>query len=177
MPNPLRRALLALAVAAMVFGCATAGAKSELPVAVERPAPTSPTHRGPTCARKPKPKPTLGERAALIALRAVGVPYRWGGISPASGFDCSGLVYWAYGRLGIGLPHSSYALYREGRGVARSRMKAGDVLVFSGLGHVGLYLGRGRMVHAPHSGARVEIVRLGGSQYGSRIVSVRRIRG
>jgi cell wall-associated NlpC family hydrolase len=175
MPNPLRRALLALAVAAMVFGCATAGAKSVLPVAVERPTPTSPPHRAPTRARKPKP--TLGERAARIALRAVGVPYRWGGISPASGFDCSGLVYWAYGRLGIALPHSSYALYREGRGVARSRMKAGDVLVFSGLGHVGLYVGRGRMVHAPHSGARVEIVRLGGSQYGSRIVSVRRIRG
>jgi cell wall-associated NlpC family hydrolase len=177
MPNPLRRALLALAVAAMVFGCATAGAKSKLPVAVERPAPTSPTHRAPTRARKPKLKPTLGERAARIALRAVGVPYRWGGISPASGFDCSGLVYWAYGRLGIALPHSSYALYREGRGVARSRMKAGDVLVFSGLGHVGLYVGRGRMVHAPHSGARVEIVRLGGSRYSSRIVSVRRIRG
>ena len=176
MPNPLRRALLALAVAAIVFSCATAGANSELRAAVKRPAPTSPPHRAATRTRKPKPKPTLGERAASIALRAVGVPYRWGGISPASGFDCSGLVYWAYGRIGIALPHSSYALYRVGRGVARSRMQAGDVLVFSGLGHVGLYVGRGRMVHAPHSGARVEIVRLGGSQYGSRIVSVRRIR-
>ena len=175
MPNPLRRALLALTVAAIVFGCATAGASSDLPATVERPAPTSPAHRAATRARKPKPKPTLGERAARIALRAVGVPYRWGGTSPASGFDCSGLVYWAYGRLGIALPHSSYALYREGRGVARSRMKEGDVLVFSGLGHVGLYVGRGRMVHAPHSGARVEIVRLGGSHYSGRIVSVRRV--
>ena len=179
MPNPLRRALLALTVAAIVFGCATAGASSDLPATVERPAPTSPAHRAATRARKPKPKPkpkpTPGERAARIALRAVGVPYRWGGTSPASGFDCSGLVYWAYGRLGIALPHSSYALYREGRGVARSRMKEGDVLVFSGLGHVGLYVGRGRMVHAPHSGARVEIVRLGGSHYSGRIVSVRRV--
>jgi cell wall-associated NlpC family hydrolase len=177
MPNPLRRALLALVVVAIVFGCATAGASSELAAPVERQKPTSPTHRAATRARKPKPKPkpTVGEHAARIALRAVGVPYRWGGTSPASGFDCSGLVYWAYGRLGIALPHSSYALYREGRVVARSRMKAGDVLVFSGLGHVGLYVGRGRMVHAPHSGARVETVRLGGSHYGSRIVSVRRI--
>jgi cell wall-associated NlpC family hydrolase len=175
MPNPLRRALLALAVAAIVFSCATAGARSERQVTIKQPAPTSPTHRAAMRARKPKPKPTRGERAARIALRAVGVPYRWGGISPASGFDCSGLVYWAYGRLGIALPHSSYALYREGRGVARSRMKAGDVLVFSGLGHVGLYVGRGRMVHAPHSGARVEVVRLGSSHYGGRIVSVRRI--
>ena len=124
---------------------------------------------------EPKPKPTLGERAASIALRAVGVPYRWGGISPASGFDCSGLVYWAYGRLGIAVPHSSYALNVEGRGVARSKKKAGDVLVFSGLGHVGLYVGHGRMVHAPHSGAQVEVVKLGSSRYGSRIVGIRRI--
>lgn len=175
MPNPLRRALLAFAVAAMVFGCATAGANSELPATVDPPKPTSPTHRAATRVWKPKPKPALGERAARIALRAVGVPYRWGGTSPASGFDCSGLVYWAYGRLGIELPHSSYALYREGRAVARSRMKAGDVLVFSGLGHVGLYVGHGRMVHAPHSGTLVEIVRLASSSYRGRIVSVRRI--
>ena len=176
MPNLPRRALLAFAVAAMVFGCATAGANTDLPATVDPPKPTPPTHRAAMHVRKPpKPKPTLGERAARIALRAVGVPYRWGGTSPASGFDCSGLVYWAYGRLGIDLPHSSYALYSEGRGVARSRMKVGDVLVFSGLGHVGLYVGHGRMVHAPHSGALVEIVRLGSSQYGGRIVSVRRI--
>lgn len=175
MPNLLRRALLAFALAAMVFACATAGANSELPPNVKRYEPTSPRYRVPTPIRKPKPKPTLGERAARIALRAVGVPYRWGGTSPASGFDCSGLVYWAYGRLGIELPHSSYALYGEGRGVRRSSAKPGDVLVFSGLGHVGLYVGRGRMVHAPHSGALVEIVRLGSSDYGGRIVSVRRI--
>jgi cell wall-associated NlpC family hydrolase len=177
MPNRLRRPLLALAVAAMVFGCATAAASSEEPDGVEsvtfeleRPRPTRQVLKS-----KPKPKPTLGERAARIALRAVGVPYRWGGSSPASGFDCSGLVYWAYGRLGIELPHSSYALNGEGRGIARSSMKAGDVLVFSGLGHVGLYVGRGRMVHAPRSGRLVEVVRLGRSHYGSRLVGIRRV--
>jgi cell wall-associated NlpC family hydrolase len=173
MPNRLRSPLLAFAVAAIVFGCATAAASSELPAKVEtvtfeleRP---RPTHRA------AKPRPTLGERAARIALRAVGVPYRWGGSSPETGFDCSGLVYWAYKRLGVELPHSSYALYREGRRVGRSRMKAGDVLVFSGLGHVGLYVGRGRMVHAPQSGRLVEVVRLGRSHYGSRLVGVRRV--
>jgi cell wall-associated NlpC family hydrolase len=119
--------------------------------------------------------PTVGERAAAIAVEAVGVPYRWGGASPASGFDCSGLVYWAYGRLGIELPHSSYALYDQGRRVARSRMKAGDLLFFSGLGHVGIYVGRGQMVHAPHSGRLVEVVSLGGSSYGGRLVGVRRV--
>ncbi len=104
------------------------------------------------------------------------MPYRWGGFSPATGFDCSGLVYWTYSRLGIGLPHSSYALFDMGRRVARSRMRPGDVLIFSGLGHVGIYIGRGRMVHAPHSGTVVQVVRLGSSSYGSRIVGIRRIR-
>jgi cell wall-associated NlpC family hydrolase len=125
--------------------------------------------------RAVKRKPTLGERAAKIALRAVGVPYRWGGSSLTSGFDCSGLVYWTYGRLGIEVPHSSYALFDTGRRVARSRMKPGDVLFFSGLGHVGLYLGRGRMVHAPQSGRNVEVVTLRNSNYGTRLVGARRV--
>jgi len=116
-----------------------------------------------------------GERAAQIALQAVGVPYRWGGESLSSGFDCSGLVRWAYGRIGIELPHSSYALYSEGRRVSGTRLEPGDVLFFEGLGHVGLYLGRGRMVHAPRSGRDVEIVSLGGSNYGSRLIGARRV--
>jgi cell wall-associated NlpC family hydrolase len=119
---------------------------------------------------------TLGDRAAAIAVKEVGVPYSWGGSSPVSGFDCSGLVYWTYGRLGIAVPHSSYALYDTGRRVRRSRMRPGDVLIFTGLGHVGIYIGRGRMVHAPHSGTVVQVVRLGSSSYGSRIVGIRRFR-
>jgi cell wall-associated NlpC family hydrolase len=156
MPNRLRSPLLALAIATLVFCCASAPASADQPYRVERV--SAPDNR-------PKPirhaskrrKRTLGERAARIALRAVGVPYRWGGTSPASGFDCSGLVYWAYGRVG------------------RPRLRPGDVLVFSGYGHVGLYVGRGRMVHAPNSGRVVEVVRLGGSHYGSRLVTARRI--
>jgi cell wall-associated NlpC family hydrolase len=119
--------------------------------------------------------PTVGERAATIALGAVGVPYRWGGESPSSGFDCSGLVRWAYGRVGVDLPHSSYALYGTGRNVPRARMQAGDVLFFEGLGHVGLYLGRGRMVHAPQSGRNVEVVRLAATNYGQRLIGARRV--
>ena len=179
MPKLLRRALLTLAVAASVFACATAEANDELSAdpltaaTVVKPKPTSRTHRTLThWAPKPAPTRTLGERVARNALRAVGVPYEWGGTSPASGFDCSGLVYWAYGRLGIEVPRTTYALYREGRRVPRRRMKAGDVLVFSGLGHVGLYIGHGRMVHAPHSGALVETYRLRSSYWGSRIVSI-----
>jgi len=121
------------------------------------------------------PAPSTGERAVRIAVEAVGIPYRWGGESPSSGFDCSGLVRWAYGRVGIDLPHSSYALYSEGRRVPEARMEPGDLLFFEGLGHVGLYLGRGRMVHAPQSGRDVEVVRLGNTGYGGRLIGARRV--
>jgi cell wall-associated NlpC family hydrolase len=161
MPPRLRSLLLAFAFAAFSFGYAVEVADARLP--------------GPARAKPAVPKPTVGERAARNALRAVGIPYRWGGSTPASGFDCSGLVYWSYGQLGVELPHSSYALYGRGRPVKRSRMKAGDLLFFYGLGHVGMYVGRGRMVHAPQSGRLVEVVRLAGSHYGSRLVGARRI--
>jgi peptidoglycan DL-endopeptidase CwlO len=124
----------------------------------------------------PTPTPlTTGERAARLALDEVGVPYRYGGESPATGFDCSGLVRWAYGRVGIDLPHSSYALYGEGRRVSGSNLEPGDILFFEGLGHVGLYLGRGRMVHAPQTGRNVEVVRLPSTNYGTRLIGARRI--
>jgi cell wall-associated NlpC family hydrolase len=130
------------------------------------------SERGPGAAG---PKPTKAERAVENALEAVGTPYRWGGESPASGFDCSGLVRWAYGRVGVDLPHNSYALYSEGRRVPRAGMKPGDILFFEGLGHVGLYLGRGRMVHAPQTGRHVEVVRLSTTNYGVRLIGARRV--
>jgi cell wall-associated NlpC family hydrolase len=119
--------------------------------------------------------PTKGELAARFALGEVGVPYRWGGEAPSTGFDCSGLVRWAYGQVGIDLPHSSYALYGEGRRVSGSHLAPGDILFFEGLGHVGLYLGRGRMVHAPQTGRDVEIVRLSTTNYGARLIGARRV--
>jgi cell wall-associated NlpC family hydrolase len=170
---PRRRRLLP----AFVLAAAVAAAALPVQVGAEPPSPISlwppdpPQHPDP---RPPQP-PTKGERAARIALEAVGVPYRWGGTSPATGFDCSGLVRWAYGRVGVDLPHSSYALYGEGRRVATGAMDPGDVLFFEGLGHVGLYLGEGRMVHAPYTGRNVEVVRLAGSNYGRRLVAARRV--
>lgn len=163
MPNRLRRLLLAFALAAFLAGllATPAAARLDGPPRIQRP--------------PQKPRATLGQRAARVALKALGAPYVWGGASPASGFDCSGLVRWAYSRLGIDLPHSSYALYDRGRRVARSRMKPGDLVFFSGLGHVGLYLGQGRMVHAPQSGRNVEVVRLRSSYYARNLVGARRI--
>jgi cell wall-associated NlpC family hydrolase len=178
MPNPFRSPLLALAIAALAFCCTTASARGDhagTPVTAAVATPDDQPRPKNRPSKRRKPKRALGDRAARIALRAVGVPYRWGGTSPSSGFDCSGLVYWAYGRLGVEVPHSSYALAAIGRRIGRPHLKPGDILVFSGYGHVGLYVGRGRMVHAPSSGRLVEIVHLARSHYGSRLVTARRI--
>jgi cell wall-associated NlpC family hydrolase len=78
---------------------------------------------------------------------------------------------WVYGRLGLSLPHNAAALYGVGRPVPRRALRPGDLLFFSGLGHVGLYIGRGRMIHSPQSGERVEIQSLAsrsGSVEGAR---------
>ncbi|MCE3287879.1 MAG: NLP/P60-family protein [Gaiellaceae bacterium] len=157
-----RSLLFAFALAVVVAGVAAGPARAIVDEST----------RGPNAAVA---APTRAERAVRVALTAVGTPYRWGGESPASGFDCSGLVRWAYARVGVELPHNSYALYSEGRPVREARMEVGDILFFGGLGHVGLYLGNGRMVHSPQTGRNVEIVRLESTNYGARLVGARRV--
>jgi peptidoglycan DL-endopeptidase CwlO len=103
----------------------------------------------------------LGERAVRVAEGYIGVPYVWGGESP-SGFDCSGLVQYVYGRLGVALPRTSYAQYAAGRHVTRAQLRPGDLVFFDGAGHVGIYAGGGRFIHAPHTGTRVQIGELSG---------------
>ncbi len=119
--------------------------------------------------------PTAGELAAFFAVERVGARYRYGGESPDTGFDCSGLVRWSYARVGVDVPHNSRALYSVGRPIARSALQPGDVLFFEGLGHVGLYLGNGRMVHAPETGRHVEVVELAETNYGRRLIGARRV--
>ena len=105
------------------------------------------------------------ERARIVrfARTFLGVRYTYGGTSPRSGFDCSGFTRFVYGHFGIALPHYSVAQYDLGRRVPRSRLRPGDLVFFDGLGHVGLYIGGGRFIHAPHTGTRVSIDSLGGS--------------
>jgi len=109
--------------------------------------------------------------AASIALRYLGVPYVWGGSSP-SGFDCSGLVMYVYAQLGISLAHFTGAQWSETEPIALSAAQPGDLIFFNGLSHVGIYLGNGQMVDAPHTGSvvRVESIYGFGSIDGARRV-------
>ena len=94
-------------------------------------------------------------RATRAAIRQVGTRYAWGGASPRTGFDCSGLVMWAYSRVGVHLAHSSYAQMSSGRRVSRAHMRRGDLVFEYGGGHVGIYLGHGVMLAATHPGGSV----------------------
>jgi peptidoglycan DL-endopeptidase CwlO len=111
--------------------------------------------------------------AATIALRYLGVPYLWGGASPATGFDCSGLVMYVYAQLGISLPHFAAAQYQLGMPVDRTQLIPGDLVFFDALDHVGIYIGGGQFVHAPQTGDVVKITPL--SDFGTSYVGARRL--
>ncbi|HEX3236802.1 MAG TPA: NlpC/P60 family protein [Gaiellaceae bacterium] len=97
--------------------------------------------------------------AASIALHYLGIPYVYGGASP-SGFDCSGLVMYVYAQLGISLPHYTVAQWNATQPI--SSPAPGDLVFFNGLGHVGIYIGGGRFVSAPHTGSVVRIDSMSG---------------
>ncbi len=121
----------------------------------------------------PVPSAEAGHpEAAVIALRYLGVRYVWGGSTPA-GFDCSGLVMYVYAQLGIQLPHYAADQYLSGTPVSRSNLQPGDLVFFDGLSHVGIYIGNGQMVHAPHTGDVVRISTL--SDFDNGYVGARRI--
>ena len=113
-------------------------------------------------------------RIVRFARHFLGVPYSYGGASPGSGFDCSGFTRFVYAHFGITLPHYSDAQFDRGRRVSRAGLRPGDLLFFDGLGHVGLYVGAGRFIHAPHSGTAVSIDSLNG-WYAGRYDGARRL--
>jgi cell wall-associated NlpC family hydrolase len=119
----------------------------------------------------------IGTRAVAIAERFLGVPYVWGGATP-TGFDCSGLVMYVYGQLGVSLVHFSGTQYHEGAPVPASALAPGDLVFFHpgplGPGHVGMYIGEGRFIHAPHTGDVVKISSLSEFGYASGFVGATR---
>lgn len=105
------------------------------------------------------PPPTRAARSEVvnIARRYIGAPYVWAASGPNS-FDCSGFTMFVYRQVGVSLPHSSRAQIGYGERVSRSNLEPGDLVFFgSPIHHVGIYVGGGMMIHAPHRGARVRI--------------------
>jgi peptidoglycan DL-endopeptidase CwlO len=111
--------------------------------------------------------------AVGIAMQYLGTPYVYGGASP-SGFDCSGFVMYVFAQIGVSLPHNAAAQYGYGTPVDRSQLQPGDLVFFNGLGHMGIYVGGGSFIHAPHTGDVVKISSMSG-WYASSYVGARRL--
>lgn len=105
----------------------------------------------------PMPSGSPNAEAARIALSFQGVPYLWGGASPSTGFDCSGLASYAYAQVGKSVPHYTVSIYNAFPKVDRGDLQPGDLVFFRGLGHMGIYIGNNMMVHAPQTGDVIHV--------------------
>jgi cell wall-associated NlpC family hydrolase len=118
------------------------------------------------------------DRAAGNALKMLGKPYRYGGMTPASGFDCSGLVHFSFRQAGVTVPRSTELQLRAAAPVRGSQLRRGDLLFFDQDGkkksHVAIYVGDGRFVHAPSSGKQVRADRLDSPYWKKHLAEVRR---
>ena len=106
------------------------------------------------------PASGVGAVAAAFAMTQLGRAYHYSGHSPATGFDCSGLVSWAFSKAGHDIPHQSAAIWLLGTKLPLADAMPGDIVSFDGQGHVGIYLGRGLYVHSPQSGDVVRVQRV-----------------
>lgn len=117
-----------------------------------------------------------GAAISKTALSTVGAPYKYGGICPVNGFDCSGLVTWVYARNGVAVPRTAREQSRLGASVSQSSLRPGDLVVFKIRGglHTGIYTGNGRFVHSPSSGKRVRQDAINDSYWRGKFVAGRR---
>lgn len=187
--NPWRaraaRAGLALAIVA-----SGAGALHATPAVPDLPSPSQPASQPPqatsgdTAARpgaRPKrprgkvrtiasgPPATPAGRPDVVAYAMTlrGIPYRWGGDDPAEGFDCSGFSMHVWGKFGVSIPHYTVAIWNSEPRV-QGEPQPGD-LVFFGMGHMGMYVGGNRFIHAPQTGDVVKVTSMApGTNYGKR---------
>jgi peptidoglycan DL-endopeptidase CwlO len=162
-----QRIAAARAAAAAAAAAAQAAQNNPSPVA-----PITPPTTGPV-----PPASSLGAQAVQIAMGELGVPYVWGGASPA-GFDCSGLTMWVYAQLGIHLDHYTGSQWNAGPHVPRDQLAPGDLVFFEpGIGHVGLYIGNNEFIEAPHTGGVVQISSLDNSWYAMEYQGAVRVTG
>lgn len=167
------RTLAGLAVAGLMSAaCATSAPRGPQPFPM----------RGPATAARTDVAPALAERVVASALALEGTPYRFGGASPRTGFDCSGLVSYVLGLHAIDLPRTVAEQFAIGLPVDRGLMRAGDLVFFSTTGrgatHVGLLIdGQSgpAFIHAPADGSRVRIERLDAPYWRSRWIGARRV--
>jgi cell wall-associated NlpC family hydrolase len=139
------------------------------------------------CASAPKSQPrasstvseAAADRAASHAAKMLGRPYHFGGSSPSTGFDCSGLVQFSFRQAGVSVPHNTEQQRRSSRPVRLSDLRRGDLIFFDQEGkknsHVGIYLGAGKFVHAPSSGKEVRSDRLDSPYWKKHLSEVRRL--
>ncbi len=147
---------------------------------------SSPPARYAGSARAPRPviaDPSAGtEEISIQAMSLVGTPYRYGGNTPDSGFDCSGLVRYVVARAAnVNLPRTTEAMGVRGAPLERSQVAAGDLVFFNTTGrpnsHVGIYVGQNRFVHAPSTGGTVRLEDMSKSYWASRYNGARRVSG
>jgi cell wall-associated NlpC family hydrolase len=117
--------------------------------------------------------------AADYALKMVGTPYRFGGSTPAKGFDCSGLVQYSFRQAGVALPRDTEQQRRASASIRVASLRRGDLLFFNEgwrrNSHVGIYLGNGKFVHAPSSGGHVRTERLDSPYWSKHLSEARRV--
>jgi peptidoglycan DL-endopeptidase CwlO len=124
------------------------------------------------------PPSSLGGAAVNIAMRYLGIPYVYAAADPSVGFDCSGLIMYVFAQLGVSLPHHAATIYGGyGLPVSRDQLQPGDLVFFHDLGHMGMYIGGGNFIHAPHTGDVVKISSLSDAWYASTYVGAKRVVG
>jgi cell wall-associated NlpC family hydrolase len=120
-----------------------------------------------------------GDKLVSRAMNYLGTPYRYGGISPQTGFDCSGFVYYLYGAVfGQRIPRMPHDMVREATPVARNDLQKGDLVMFGYRGaitHVGIYSGNNQFVHATHRGSPVMVTSLDADYYNTRYLKAVRL--
>jgi len=126
-----------------------------------------PTHKKSKVAVKAKKKTNPARfRAIAVAKKQLRKKYRWGGSTPRTGFDCSGLTHYAFKLANVYIPRTAAAQYKHSKRVSLSKMQAGDLIFFhtrrtrARVNHVGIYLGNGKFIHAPRRGKRVSVAKL-----------------
>ncbi|CAK7043275.1 MAG: hypothetical protein DELT_02920 [Desulfovibrio sp.] len=120
-----------------------------------------------------------GSTVVAKARSQIGVRYKYGGTTPKTGFDCSGLIQWSYQQCGVTVPRNTKQQAKAGKSVKKSQLKPGDIIVFrissrSGL-HTAVYSGNGKFIHSPSTGKRIREDKLNSDYWSRRYVTARRI--